>query len=135
MSLLEQKKAELNITQAEIQALKYEQSVSITKVRKERVDFAFGMNKESIVDFQLDKFDEINQDLKRHLSVLEKSNEEHKKLIRKRDKELENVRNELEQHISNSVALNHKVFCSFSSSILFSGREFLPTDLISTIFV
>lgn len=58
----------------------------------------------------MEKVEEMNQELKRHVSALERSNEEHKRLVRKREKELDQVKNDLELNISNSVTLNHKVF-------------------------
>jgi len=58
----------------------------------------------------LEKIEEINQELKQHISTLERSNEEHKRLVRKRDKELEQIKTELEHNIKNASLFNHKVF-------------------------
>ena len=51
----------------------------------------------------------MNQELKRHLSTLERSNEEHKRLVRKREKEVDQMKAEFEQNITNATSLNHKV--------------------------
>jgi hypothetical protein len=61
----------------------------------------------------LEKIEEINQELKQHISTLERSNEEHKRLVRKRDKELEQIKTELEHNIKNASLFNHKVFFLF----------------------
>jgi predicted RNase H-like nuclease (RuvC/YqgF family) len=65
----------------------------------------------------LEKFEEANQEYKRHISVLERSIEEHKRLIRKREKELEQMRKEFEHNTLNASSLNNKVF-SFSHLII-----------------
>ncbi|CAF4150962.1 unnamed protein product, partial [Rotaria sp. Silwood2] len=85
--LLEQKKAELNMTQSEIQSLKYEQSTTNAK---------------------FEKIEEMNQELKRHISILERSNDEYKRLIRKREKELEQVKNEFDNNVKNVSSLSNK---------------------------
>lgn len=54
--------------------------------------------------FQLGKFDQINQEYHRHITLLERSIEEHKRLIRKRDKEVDDVRKQLDD--SKVVYLN-----------------------------
>ncbi|CAF4352358.1 unnamed protein product [Rotaria sp. Silwood2] len=87
LHLLEKRETELNTTQSEIQTLKYEQSAIISK---------------------LQKFEEINQELKTHISLLERSIEEHKRLIRKREKELEQIKNEFEHNILNVSSLSNK---------------------------
>ncbi|CAF5109189.1 unnamed protein product, partial [Rotaria sp. Silwood1] len=87
LHLLEQREAELNTAQSELQTLKYEQSVISSK---------------------LQKFEEINQELKVHISLLERSIEEHKRLVRKREKELEQMRNEFEHNILNVSSLSNK---------------------------
>lgn len=62
----------------------------------------------------------MNQELKRHLSTLERSNEEHKRLVRKREKEVDQMKLEFEQNITNATSLNHKVGLEeiFSSGFL-----------------
>lgn len=57
----------------------------------------------------MEKVDEMNEELKRHVAAVERSNDDQKRSIRKREKELDQVKNDLEINISNSVALNHKV--------------------------
>ncbi|CAF3804598.1 unnamed protein product, partial [Rotaria magnacalcarata] len=52
--------------------------------------------------------EELNQELKRHISVIERSNDEHKRVLRKRDKELEQVKNDFEQNLKNATILNNK---------------------------
>jgi hypothetical protein len=52
----------------------------------------------------------LNQELKRHVSILERSSDEHKRLVRKREKELEQVKNEFEQNVKNASSLGTKVF-------------------------
>jgi predicted RNase H-like nuclease (RuvC/YqgF family) len=61
----------------------------------------------------LEKFEEANQEYKRHISLLERSIEEHKRLVRKREKELEQVKNEFEHNMLNASSLNNKVFYIF----------------------
>ncbi|CAF4993733.1 unnamed protein product [Rotaria sp. Silwood1] len=56
----------------------------------------------------MQKLEEINQELKLHISLLERSIEEHKHLIRKREKELEQVKNEFEHNIFNVSSLSNK---------------------------
>ncbi|CAF3911189.1 unnamed protein product [Rotaria sp. Silwood1] len=56
----------------------------------------------------LQKLEEINQELKLHISLLERSIEKHKRLIRKREKELEQVKNEFEHNIFNVSSLSNK---------------------------
>ncbi|CAF4784013.1 unnamed protein product, partial [Rotaria sp. Silwood1] len=85
--LLEQKKAELNMSQSEIQSLKYDQSTTSAK---------------------FEKIEEMNQELKRRISILERSNDEYKRLIRKREKEHEQIKNEYENNIKNISSLNNK---------------------------
>ncbi|CAF4777209.1 unnamed protein product, partial [Rotaria sp. Silwood2] len=46
--------------------------------------------------------------LKTHISLLERSIEEHKRLIRKREKELEQIKNEFEHNILNVSSLSNK---------------------------
>ncbi|CAF0922423.1 unnamed protein product [Adineta ricciae] len=87
LGLVEQKKNELNATQSEIQALKYQQTATASK---------------------FDKVEEMNQELKRHIALLERSNDEYKRLSRKRDHELEQVKNELESSIKSTTILNTK---------------------------
>ncbi len=45
--------------------------------------------------------------------MYERSIEEHKRLVRKRDKELEQIKNDLEHNVLNASSLSNKVF-SFS---------------------
>ncbi|CAF5136421.1 unnamed protein product, partial [Rotaria sp. Silwood1] len=40
----------------------------------------------------------MNQELKRRISILERSNDEYKRLIRKREKEHEQIKNEYENN-------------------------------------
>ncbi|CAF4067543.1 unnamed protein product, partial [Rotaria sordida] len=87
LHLLEQREAELNTVQSDLQTIKYEQSITIAK---------------------LQKLEEINQELILHISLLERSIEEHKRLIRKREKELEQVKNEFEHKILNVSSLSNK---------------------------
>ncbi|CAM2700904.1 unnamed protein product [Rotaria socialis] len=87
LSVLEQKKSELNMAQTDIQSLKYEQSITTSK---------------------FENAEELNQELKRHISVIERSNDEHKRVLRKRDKELEQVKNDFEQNLKNATILNNK---------------------------
>ncbi|CAF0725433.1 unnamed protein product [Rotaria sordida] len=87
LCLLEQKKAELNMTQSEIQSLKYEQSTTAT---------------------EFEKIEEMNQELKRHISMLERTNDESKRVIRKREKELEQIKNEFEYNMKNISSLSTK---------------------------
>jgi hypothetical protein len=46
--------------------------------------------------------------------MYERSIEEHKRLVRKRDKELEQIKNDFEHNVLNASSLSNKVF-SFSS--------------------
>jgi hypothetical protein len=57
----------------------------------------------------LEKADEFNQELKRHALVLERATDEHKRVIRKRDKELDQLRTDLEKAVSTMAGLTHKV--------------------------
>ena len=51
----------------------------------------------------------MNQELKRHISLLERSNDEHKRSSRKREKELDQVKNEIEHNLKSSSSLTEKV--------------------------
>ena len=51
----------------------------------------------------------MNQEFKRHVSTLERSNDEHKRLVRKREKELDQMKTEFEQNMTSVTGLNHKV--------------------------
>ncbi|CAF3693774.1 unnamed protein product [Adineta steineri] len=82
---LEHKTSELNTARTEIQTLKYEQTSTVSK---------------------LEKFEETNQEFKRHVSILERSIEEHKQLLRTREKELEQIKDEFEHTMLNSTPLN-----------------------------
>jgi predicted transcriptional regulator len=55
----------------------------------------------------------MNQELKRHISLLERSNDEHKRAARKREKELEHVKNEMEYNVKNASSLSNKVLILF----------------------
>jgi len=55
----------------------------------------------------------MNKELKQHVAILERSNEEHKRVTRKREKELEQIKNEYEQTIKNTSSLSSKVFIQF----------------------
>lgn len=55
----------------------------------------------------------MNKELKQHITLVERSNDEYKRLVRKREKELEQTKNDLELNIKNSSSLNTKVFISF----------------------
>ncbi|CAF0728780.1 unnamed protein product [Adineta steineri] len=87
LSLLEQKKTELNAAQSELQAFKYQQAATTSK---------------------FEKVEEMNQELKRHISLLERSNEEYKRLARKREHEVEQVKSEFETNVKNASTLNNK---------------------------
>jgi len=52
----------------------------------------------------------MNQELKQHITLLERSNDEHKRLSRRREKEFEQIKNEYENTLQNSSSLNTKVF-------------------------
>lgn len=52
----------------------------------------------------------MNHEMKRHISVLERSNEEQQRSIRKREKELEQIKNEYEHHMEDASSLNQRVF-------------------------
>jgi len=56
----------------------------------------------------------MNQELKQHITILERSNDEHKRLTRRREKEFEQIKNEYENTVQNSSALNNKVFNQFA---------------------
>ncbi len=45
--------------------------------------------------------------------MLERSIDEHKRLVRKREKELEQIKNEFEHNILNSSSLSNKVFIDY----------------------
>ena len=113
VSLLEQKKTELNLTNSEIQSLKYENSAIIAKVKTKNENREKFSSKFVFFLLQMEKVDEMNEELKRHVAAVERSNDDQKRLIRKREKELDQVKNDLEINISNSVALNHKVRFGF----------------------
>ena len=51
----------------------------------------------------------MNRELKQHINILEKSNDEHKRVSRKREKEFDHVRNEYEQNAKDASVLNQKV--------------------------
>ena len=55
----------------------------------------------------------MNQELKRHMSIVERSNDEHKRLLRKREKEFGQVKNEFEINLKNTSSLSNKVFIQF----------------------
>jgi predicted RNase H-like nuclease (RuvC/YqgF family) len=57
----------------------------------------------------LEKFEETHQEFKRHISLLERSIEEHKRLVRKREKELEQIKTDFEHKMLNVSSLNNKV--------------------------
>jgi predicted RNase H-like nuclease (RuvC/YqgF family) len=61
----------------------------------------------------LAKFEEINQEFKRHTSMLERSIDEHKRLVRKREKELDQVKNEFDHTVLNTSSLTNKVIRIF----------------------
>ena len=52
----------------------------------------------------------MNQEYKRHISILERSIDEHKRLVRKREKETEQIKNDLENNVLDTSALTNKVF-------------------------
>jgi len=52
----------------------------------------------------------MNEEYKRHISMLERSIEEHKRLVRKREKELEQIKNEFEHNVLNASSISNKVF-------------------------
>jgi hypothetical protein len=52
----------------------------------------------------------MNQELKEHITILERSNEEHKRIARKREKDLDQMTNECEHNIKNASSLTTKVF-------------------------
>ncbi|CAF4275296.1 unnamed protein product [Adineta steineri] len=54
----------------------------------------------------MEKFEETNQEFKRHVSILERSIEEHKQLLRTREKELEQIKDEFEHTMLNSTPLD-----------------------------
>jgi hypothetical protein len=56
----------------------------------------------------------MNQELKRHIALLERSTDDYKRLARKRENELEQVKTEFENNVKNASSLNNKVFCSIS---------------------
>jgi hypothetical protein len=56
----------------------------------------------------------MNQELKQHITILERTNDEHKRLARRREKEFEQIKNEYENTVQNSSALNNKVFYQFA---------------------
>jgi phage shock protein A len=72
----------------------------------------------------LGRYEETNQECQRHSSILERSIEEHKRLVRKREKELEQVKNEFEHNVLNASSLNNKVFIVF---MLYYAIKFLFT--------
>ncbi len=51
----------------------------------------------------------MNEELKQHISILERSNDEHKRVTRKREKELDQIKNEFEHNIKNASSLSNKV--------------------------
>ena len=75
----------------------------------------------------MERYEETNQECQRHISVLERSIDEHKRLLRKREKELEQLKNEFEHNVLNASSLTNKVFLSslssFSLQILFSVQN------------
>ena len=52
----------------------------------------------------------MNRELKQHISILERANDEYKRITRKREKEFDQMKTESEQNLKNSSALNTKVF-------------------------
>ena len=62
----------------------------------------------------MEKLEEMNQEFKRHVSSLDRSNDEHKRLARKREKELEQVTHEFEHNVKNASTLHNKVSTVFS---------------------
>ena len=54
----------------------------------------------------------MNQELKQHIHILEKSNDEHKRVSRKREKEFDQIRNEYDRNVRDATESNQKVFLS-----------------------
>lgn len=52
----------------------------------------------------------MNHELKQHINILEKSNDEHKRVSRKREKEFDHIRNEYEHNAKDASELNQKVY-------------------------
>lgn len=55
----------------------------------------------------------MNKELKQHIAILERSNDEYKRLARKREKELDQTKNDLEINVKNTTLLNNKVLILF----------------------
>lgn len=72
----------------------------------------------------MQKFDEINQELKQHISLLERAIEEHKRLVRKREKELEQMKDDFELHTLDFSSLSNKVLINFVYAFSFSMKYF-----------
>ncbi|CAF1568878.1 unnamed protein product, partial [Didymodactylos carnosus] len=85
--LLEQKKVEITMLQSELETLRVENIHSNSKIQK---------------------FEEVVHELKRHMILLEKALDEHKRIARKREKELEQVNNDYDDHTKSSALIMSK---------------------------
>jgi hypothetical protein len=52
----------------------------------------------------------MNEELKQHINILERSNEEHKRVARKREKDFDQMKIEYEHNLKSISTLSHKVF-------------------------
>jgi hypothetical protein len=52
----------------------------------------------------------MNEELKKHVTILERSNDEYKRGTRKREKDFDQMKTEYEHNLTDLSSLNHKVF-------------------------
>ncbi|CAF4478322.1 unnamed protein product [Didymodactylos carnosus] len=81
------KKVEITMLQSELETLKTEQAYSNSTIQK---------------------FEEMDHELKRHITMLEKSLDEHKSIVRKREKELEQLKNDYDNNAKNYTSVANK---------------------------
>ena len=55
----------------------------------------------------------MNEELKQHISILDRSTEEQKRAVRKREKDLDQMKNDYEYNLKSITALNQKVLIPF----------------------
>jgi hypothetical protein len=51
----------------------------------------------------------MNDELKQHINILERSNDEHKRAARKREKDFDQIKTEYEHNLQTLTTLSHKV--------------------------